>query len=397
MSSMQTESRSPHDDSLNVEHAVRERYSAASKASEASLCCPVKYDPRLLEVLPDEIIERDYGCGDPSQYVRKGETVLDLGSGGGKICYIASQVVGAEGKVLGVDMNDDMLGLARKHQSDVAGRIGWDNVQFFKGRIQDLALDLDAFEQYLAAEPVKTAADWLRAQEHADAMRTNTPMIASDSVDVIVSNCVLNLVRREDRQQMFREMFRVLKRGGRAVISDIVCDEPVPQHLQNNPELWSGCISGAFVERDFYKTFADAGFYGMEYLVFEEEPWGTVEGIEFRSVTIAAYKGKEGPCYDHKQAVIYKGPWKAVIDDDGHTLRRGERMAVCEKTFNIYMREPYANQLIPVEPNEPVEAKDAPLFDCTRDTIRQPRETKGSDFQLTELPAESCCGPNDCC
>ena len=157
MSSTQIESQNPQDEAINVEHAVRQRYSAASKAAEASLCCPVKYDPRFLEVLPDEIIERDYGCGDPSQYVRKGETVLDLGSGGGKICYIASQVVGPEGRVLGVDMNDDMLALARKYQGDVSQRIGWNNTQFFKGKIQDLALDLDAFEKYLAAEPVRTA------------------------------------------------------------------------------------------------------------------------------------------------------------------------------------------------------------------------------------------------
>ncbi len=382
---------------LNVEDAVRQRYSAASQAAEASLCCPVKYDPRYLEVLPEEIIERDYGCGDPSQYVRKGETVLDLGSGGGKICYIASQVVGPEGRVIGVDMNDDMLALARKYQGELSQKIGWDNVEFFKGRIQDLALDFDKFEAYLAKNPARTAADWMQAQEHAEQLRANEPMIASDSVDVIVSNCVLNLVRQEDRQRMFAEMFRVLRRGGRAVISDIVCDEPVPLRLQNDPALWSGCISGAFVEREFYKTFADAGFYGMEYLVYEEEPWGTVEGIEFRSVTIAAYKGKEGPCFDHKQAVIYKGPWKAVIDDDGHTLKRGERMAVCEKTFNIYMRDPYANQLIPVEPNEAVDADDAPSFDCQRDVVREPRETKGSDFQLTQLPDEGCCGPSGCC
>jgi len=382
---------------LNVENAVRQRYSAASKAAEASLCCPVRYDPRFLEVLPEEIIERDYGCGDPSQYVRPGETVLDLGSGGGKICYIASQVVGESGRVLGVDMNDDMLALARKHRSEVGRRIGWQNVEFFKGRIQDLALDMDKFESYLERHPVRNAADWMRAQEFADELRQREPMIAPHSVDVIVSNCVLNLVRREDRPKMFREMHRVLKRGGRAVISDIVCDEPVPERLQNDPTLWSGCISGAFVERDFFRTFADAGFYGMEYLVYEEEPWGTVEGIEFRSVTIAAYKGKEGPCYDHKQAVIYKGPWKAVIDDDGHTLRRGERMAVCEKTFNIYMRDPYANQLIPVEPNEAIDAANAPPFDCRRDAVRDPRETKGAAYQFTQLPEDGCCGPGECC
>ena len=95
--------------SLNVEQAVTQRYSGASQQQEVALCCPVEYDTTMLEVLPDELIERDYGCGDPSRYVQEGETVLDLGSGGGKICYIASQLVGESGHVIGVDMNADML------------------------------------------------------------------------------------------------------------------------------------------------------------------------------------------------------------------------------------------------------------------------------------------------
>ena len=92
---------------LNIEGAVTERYSQASLEAEAALCCPVDYDARWLEVLPAELIDRDYGCGDPSQWVQQGDHVLDLGSGGGKICYIASQVVGADGRVTGVDMNEN--------------------------------------------------------------------------------------------------------------------------------------------------------------------------------------------------------------------------------------------------------------------------------------------------
>ena len=120
-----------------MESAVMRRYSAGADASEAALCCPVSYDPTLLKVIPDEIIERDYGCGNPSEFVRSGDTVLDLGSGGGKICYIASQVVGPKGRVIGVDFNTDMLALAREHQPQVASRIGYDNVEFRRGRLQD--------------------------------------------------------------------------------------------------------------------------------------------------------------------------------------------------------------------------------------------------------------------
>ena len=119
---------------LDTEHAVRERYSAAAQATEPQLCCPVDYDPQYLRVIPQEVIDRDYGCGDPSKYLHQGETVLDLGSGGGKICFIASQVVGKSGRVIGVDKNDPMLELARRSQSVVAERIGYSNVEFRKGR-----------------------------------------------------------------------------------------------------------------------------------------------------------------------------------------------------------------------------------------------------------------------
>lgn len=383
--------------SMNVDSAVRDRYSNAAQAAEASLCCPVDYDAQYLKAIPQEIIERDYGCGDPSKHLQPGDHVLDLGSGGGKICYIASQVVGDSGRVVGVDVNDDMLGLARQYQSQVADTIGYSNVDFRKGRIQDLQLNLEQFEQWLQEHPVNSAADWLAAQEEADRLRQQSPLVASDSMDAVVSNCVLNLVKNEDRQQLFAEVFRVLRRGGRAVISDIVSDEDVPQSLQDDPRLWSGCISGAFREDAFLSAFEAAGFYGVEILSRQEEPWAVIDGIEFRSVTLQAWKGKDGPCLDRNQAVIYNGPWKTVVDDDGHRLHRGRRMAVCDKTFNIYTRGPYASQITPIVPAEEVPLDDAPQFNCHKEAVRDPRETKSGKPALDVLPGDDCCGDSGCC
>src|SRR6188474_3180557 len=153
---------------LRTESAVRARYAAGAQAVERALCCPVSYDPDLLKAIPAEVLDRDYGCGDPSKYLKPGETVLDLGSGTGKICFIAAQVVGPTGRVIGVDMNDDMLTMARKYAPTVGKAIGFHNVEFRKGRIQDLALDLEKLDADLKANPIHDAQSFLAADARAE-------------------------------------------------------------------------------------------------------------------------------------------------------------------------------------------------------------------------------------
>ena len=381
---------------LNVDAAVRNRYSRAADEKEAALCCPVDYDPQYLRQIPAEILERDYGCGDPSRELQSGEVVLDLGSGGGKICYIAAQIVGPSGKIIGVDCNDDMLALARTYQPEMSQKLGYDAVEFKKGRIQDLKLNLELLDEYLAEHPIHASSDWLRVEEHARHLCETSPLIPDESVDVVVSNCVLNLVRREDRQALFSEIHRAIRHGGRAVISDIVSDEDVPEHLQRDANLWSGCLSGAFREDEFIDAFENAGFCGLEIVSRQQEPWAVIEGIEFRSLTVRAFKGKEGPCLERNQAIIYNGPWRTVIDDDGHQLSRGRRMAVCDKTFQMYSRAPYADQISLIPPHREIPIEDAQTFACEDDAKRSPRDTKRGDSELTVLPADDCCGP-DCC
>jgi len=382
---------------LDVERAVRARYNDAAQAREEALCCPVNYDTRYLEAIPKEVLERDYGCGDPSRHVRPGDTVLDLGSGGGKICFIAAQIVGPQGKVIGIDMNDEMLDLARRSAPQVAERVGYANVSFQRARIQDLALDLDRVDAWLAEQPVRSASDLAALEAFSDELRRDAPLVPDASVDIVVSNCVLNLVRPAEKSKLVRETFRVLRRGGRIAISDIVSDEPIPQDLQDDPELWSGCISGAFQEQELLRELEAAGFYGIAIDSREPEPFRVVRGIEFRAVTITATKGKQGPCYEANQAVIYRGPWKQVEDDDGHVLRRGERAAVCAKTFRILSSEPYADQIIPVEPRVPIPEAERELFDCSRTPARHPRESKGLEYSVTTEADASPCAPGTCC
>ena len=385
---------------INYENAVADRYSKAAEEREPALCCPVEYNTDLLKVIPDEIIERDYGCGDPSPFVNEGETVLDLGSGGGKLCYIASQVVGPKGQVIGVDCNPEMLALARQYKEEVGKKIGYANVDFRCGVIQNLALDLEKFDQELAKLPGEGIENILARRRLEQTMAKQEPMIADGSIDCVVSNCVLNLVQPQDRTQLFSELFRVLKVGGRAAISDIVSDEDVPEHMQNDSELWSGCISGAWREDEFLAEFERAGFYGMQIAKRESKAWQTVEGIEFRSVTVVAYKGEDGPCLERNQAVIYRGPFESVTDDDGHRYVRGQRTAVCDRTFQTLKASPYAEQFYGIEPHNEIPIADAVEFDCSPDStrddplvrIRDPRVSKGKDYNVTD----ACCG-DDCC
>src|SRR5438045_885941 len=132
---------------INPESEVRQRYAAAAQAPVAALCCAVDYEQQHLKIIPEEVIQKDYGGGDPSRYLKPGETVLDLGSGTGKICFIAAQVVGAAGKIIGIDMTDEMLEVARRNAPIVSERLGYANVEFRKGRIQDLALDLEKLDE----------------------------------------------------------------------------------------------------------------------------------------------------------------------------------------------------------------------------------------------------------
>ena len=201
--------------SLDQTQAVEDRYGAAALAQEACLCTPVAFDPKWLEVIPDEVVERDYGCGDPTRWVVEGDTVLDLGSGSGKNAFICSQVVGAGGAVIGVDRNADMLQLSRGAAAVVADRIGYSNVRFLEGAIE--ALDAPGED--------------------------GAPLIAASSVDVVVSNCVLNLVNPSARTRLLRNIRRVLKpakHGGTcgALKQSVKCGGGVPCPVDCVAEPW---------------------------------------------------------------------------------------------------------------------------------------------------------------
>lgn len=345
---------------MNVEDSVSKRYSQGASERQESLCCPVDYEASLLAMLPGEIIEKDYGCGDPSRYVRQGDHVLDLGCGGGKICYMAAQLAGAEGRVTGIDMNDDMLGLARKYLPVMAERLGGERVRFLKGYIQDLALDLDALEHFLAQYPVTNRQGYTTLQDYLARQRRENPLIADASVDLVISNCVLNLVADEEKRQLVREIHRVLKPGGRIAISDIVSDRPVPATLKADSELWSGCISGAFQEGEFLRVFAETGFQAVAYDKWEARPWRVIDGIAFRAVTLTAVREPQQSDDRYACSVMYRGPCTTVVDDSGHHYRRGERVTVSAAQHALLTGAAYGDSFISTGAESPADTACCP-------------------------------------
>lgn len=242
--------------------------------SAATRLADALYNQGDIGELPDSVTDISLGCGDPTAIanLKPGEVVLDLGSGGGIDCFLAAKKVGPAGHVIGVDMTDSMLDLANRNKA----KLGLTNVEFRRGEIEDLPVD-------------------------------------DKAVDVIISNCVINL--SPDKDTVFREAFRVLKPGGRFTVSDMVTEGQFPEQLRQNVNAWAGCITGALDQNDYLEKLRQAGFvdvevesrssYGLENIesldeesqeaLTQDVDWSTVPAdVRLYSARVVARKPTEG-------------------------------------------------------------------------------------------------------
>jgi ubiquinone/menaquinone biosynthesis C-methylase UbiE len=296
---------------------VKEYYGKVLQNSndlKTSACCTTEslpqYQKEILKVIEDEILTRFYGCGSPIPLALEGKTILDLGCGTGRDAFLASKLAGPDGQVIGIDMTEEQLEVAKRNTGKQMAAFGFDepNVSFRTGYIEDLA----------------------------------TAGIEDNSVDVVISNCVINLSPK--KKQVFSEIFRVLKPGGELYFSDVFADRRIPVELQNDPVLYGECLSGAMYIEDFRRMLKE--YNCLDYRVVSKskisldnpEIEEKVGQINFYSLTIRAFKldSLEDICEDYGQVVIYKGtishaPHRFELDDH-HLFETGKPMLVCGNT-----------------------------------------------------------------
>lgn len=316
---------------------------------------------------------------DPWEPPRRGEAVLVLGAAVGEECAAAATEVGREGRVIGIETSDDALARSRAGVPALARRAGHENLSFRKARLDDLKLDRERVNAWLREHPVQGDADLAALETAIERLRADAPVVADGSIDVVIARGALSQVTPAAARAMFAEIFRVLRRGGRVLLSGAASDEDVPERLRAHPTFAAAGITGTAREDELVQALESASFYGIQIVERSEAPRWTVEGLELRDLVLIAYKGKEGPCWECNQALIYRGPFKRVEDDDGHVLYRGVRMAVCEKTFRIFSQPPYRDHVELVQPAVPIAVETAAPFPCSDDPIvRDPRSQKGA-------------------
>ena len=309
----------------SITDSVKNYYGKVLQTKEdlkTSACCPISAMPKhllpMIKNLHNEVQEKFYGCGSPIPHALKGKTVLDLGCGTGRDAYILSQLVGESGRVIGIDMTENQLAVARKHQDFHKKSFGYkkSNVEFHQAYIEDL----------------KSAG------------------IADNSVDVVVSNCVINL--SPNKAQVFSEIFRVLKPGGELYFSDIFANCRIPNDLQKDPVLLGECLGGAMYIEDFRRMLNKIGNWDFrtvskDIIKLHDDTIAKQAGmIEFYSATVRAFKCDfEDVCEDYGHVAFYQGSIEhaqhVFVLDDHHVFKTGLPVLVCGNTAKMLSETRY--------------------------------------------------------
>jgi SAM-dependent methyltransferase len=253
---------------------------------------------------------------------------------------------------------------------------GQETFNLIGASFDDLRTDATMVAEMLKDTVPHDTASYYAIRDSINTATIAQPLIADDSFDTVILDLTLNRLTQAGAEQCLAETFRVLKRGGRLLLTAILADLTVSSEFLTKP-AWPQLLAWFPTESTVSAMLENAGFYGTSYLWSSSTTWELSETTELRYFILDVFKGKQGPCMDQGHAVIFKGPWKEAVDDDGHRYARGERTAVCEKTFQILTRDPYREFFIGLPCRAAPSLADAPSFDCTTPRLRDPLVTRG--------------------
>ncbi|TWA87891.1 hypothetical protein FBZ83_101760 [Azospirillum brasilense] len=268
-------------------------------------------------------------------------------------------------------------------------------VRAVHGALGDLRTDPAAANAILAALTPRDADSYAAARRAIEAAGASSPLIPPDSLDLLVLDLTVNRAHADEAAAVLTESFRVLRKGGRLLLTVLLADEPVS--CAPPVALGEVTVNAVPLETDLVAALDRAGFHGMGYVWSGDAIAVPPGAAEARPFLIAAFKGKQGPCLEQGHAVIYRGPFRETWDDDGHRYVRGERTAVCAKTYDLLMTAPYAGLFIGLPSRAAPPIGEAPPYDCATPRRRDPRVTKGL-VKPGDSGAEPACAPGaGCC
>lgn len=325
-----------------------------SEDLKTNACCTIQsYPDHIMQALRnvhDEVQAKYYGCGLTLPDYVEGMKILDLGSGSGRDVYIASQLVGANGSVVGIDMTDEQLALANEYKNYHSEKFGFSNVEFIKGNIDEL--------------------DRLGLEK--------------GSFDIIISNCVINLCM--NKEKVLKDCFDLLKTGGEMFFSDVYCDRRIPKHLQEDKTLYGECLSGALYFNDFIDISKHVGFLDPREVdhapitIQNPELEKKVDGYRFSSITYRLFKleALELRCEDYGHKAVFKGSELSNVFtlDHSHHFSKNHEEKICGNTYKMLKESRFSN-----------------LFEFTGNFEEHLGEFKacGTSFQGPENSSKSSC------
>ncbi len=330
--------------------------------------------------------------------IQPGEHVLILGAATSGTVRLAVQRAGRAGSILILEPDPTHFQDALEQTSDIKHQLGYENWHFVQTELDDLRTDPTVLARLLTECPVADVSGYLAMQAQLDEQRTATPLVPDHTIDVAILDMAMNRLPRVKADIMLAETRRVLRSGGRLVVSVLLADEPTTDTL---PVLTHGpALCYVPVEANVIPVLAAVGYHGMRYLWRDDLPASVLNGIEFRTFIIEAYNGKPSNHRDAGQAVIYRGPWKQVIDDEGICYSRGDRTAVSTRTYETLQQAPYREEVFGIPCYVEIPTEHMPPFDVRTPQLRDPQITKGTQSlfdtgENTRCDVGSGCCPSD--